>query len=174
MTRSGRSLLRQASVLLLLFCFGAAYAAPILAQVGLAPEPAPRRSQVPTPEPAPGARAQTSRPATTQVSTSPVPPPAAQNPVPPPVVLVQPTAPAPPAPAREERRQVRKRETAKEKPVRERTTKQATRRALPSLSRTEAGSTDTMLLIGGLALVVLVLLDTVFLTLSTRVLRSAG
>jgi outer membrane biosynthesis protein TonB len=174
MTRSGRSLLRQASVLLLLFCFGAAYAAPILAQVGGAPEPAPRRSQVPTPEPAPGARAQTSRPATTQVSTSPVPPPAAQNPVPPPVVLVQPTAPAPPAPAREERRQVRKRETAKEKPVRERTTKQATRRALPSLSRTEAGSTDTMLLIGGLALVVLVLLDTVFLTLSTRVLRSAG
>jgi len=31
-----------------------------------------------------------------------------------------------------------------------------------------------MLLIGGLALVVLVLLDTVFLTLSTRLLRSAG
>jgi hypothetical protein len=69
---------------------------------------------------------------------------------------------------------VRKRETAKEKPVRERTTKQATRRALPSLSRTEAGSTNTMLLLGGLALVVLVLLDTVFLTLSTRSLRSAG
>jgi type IV secretory pathway VirB10-like protein len=174
MTRSGRSLLRQASVLLLLFCFGAAYAAPILAQAGPAPEPAPRRSQVPTPEPAPGARPQTSRPATTQVSPSPVPPPVAQNPVPPPAVLVQPTAPAPPAPAQEERRQVRKRETAKEKPVRVRTTKQATRRALPSLSRTEAGSTDTMLLIGGLALVVLVLLDTVFLTLSTRVLRSAG
>ena len=69
---------------------------------------------------------------------------------------------------------MRKRGTAKEKPVRAKTTKQATRRALPSLSRTEAGSTDTMLLIGGLALVVLVLLDTVFLTLSTRFLRSAG
>jgi hypothetical protein len=69
---------------------------------------------------------------------------------------------------------VRKRETAKKNPVRERTTKQATRRALPSLGQKEAGPVDTMLLLGGLALFVLVLLDTVFLTLSTRVLRSAG
>ena len=69
---------------------------------------------------------------------------------------------------------MRKREAAKEKPVRERTTKQATRRALPSLAGKETGSVDTMLLIGGLALFVLVLLDTVFLTLSMRFLRSAG
>jgi hypothetical protein len=72
------------------------------------------------------------------------------------------------------RTQVRKRQTAKKKPVRERTTKQATRSALPSLGRQEAGSPDTMLLIGGLALFVLVLFDTVFLTLSTRYLRGAG
>lgn len=69
---------------------------------------------------------------------------------------------------------MRKRETAKEKPVREQTTKQSARKALPSLGRNEAGSPDTLLLIGGLALFVLVLCDTVFLTLSTRFLRSAG
>jgi hypothetical protein len=69
---------------------------------------------------------------------------------------------------------VRKRETATKKPVRERTTKQTVRKALPSLGRNEARSPDTPLLIGGLALFVLVLCDTVFLTLSTRFLRSAG
>ena len=69
---------------------------------------------------------------------------------------------------------MRKRETAKKKPAGERTTKQAVKRALPSLGRQKAGSPDTMLLIGGLALVVLVLCDTAFLTLSTRFLRGAG
>lgn len=69
---------------------------------------------------------------------------------------------------------MRTRETAKEKPARERTTKQAARKALPTLGRKESGSPDTMLLIGGLALVVLVLCDTAFLTLSTRFLRDAG
>jgi hypothetical protein len=43
---------------------------------------------------------------------------------------------------------------------------------LPGLSREEATSPDTMLLAGGLALFVLVLADMVFLTLSTRVLRT--
>jgi hypothetical protein len=43
---------------------------------------------------------------------------------------------------------------------------------LPGLSREEATSPDTMLLIGGLALFFLVLADMVFLTLSTRVLRT--
>jgi hypothetical protein len=43
---------------------------------------------------------------------------------------------------------------------------------LPGLSREEATSPDTMLLLGGLALFVLVLADMVFLTLSTRVLRT--
>jgi hypothetical protein len=169
MTRSGRSLLRQASVLLLLFCFGAAPVAPALAQGGPAPEPAPRHSQ-PRPEPAPGATPQPSQ-AVTRVTRPPVPPP------PPPVLAlmrVQPSAPARSAPALRKPRQVRKRETAKGKPAGERTTKQAVRKALPSLSRKEAGSPNTMLLIGGLALVVLVLCDTAFLTLSTRFLRDAG
>jgi hypothetical protein len=43
---------------------------------------------------------------------------------------------------------------------------------LPGLSREEATSPDTMLLLGGLALFFLVLADMVFLTLSTRVLRT--
>ena len=43
---------------------------------------------------------------------------------------------------------------------------------LPGLSHEEATSPDTMLLAGGLALFVLVLADMVFLTLSTRILRT--
>lgn len=171
MRRSGRSLLRQTSVLLLLFCLGASFAAPALAQ-GPAPEPGPPRSQTPRPEPAPGATPQPSRPATTQAPPPPAAPASAPS-----QVLSTPSTPAqvqPPAAAQPERRQVRKRETATKKPVRERTTKQTVRKALPSLVRNEAGSPDTPLLIGGLALFVLVLCDTVFLTLSTRVLRSAG
>jgi hypothetical protein len=69
---------------------------------------------------------------------------------------------------------VRKHQRAKEKPVTKRTTKQAARRALPSLGRTKASPTDSMLLIGGLALFVLVLSDTVFLTLSNRYVRGAS
>ena len=41
----------------------------------------------------------------------------------------------------------------------------------PGLSREEATSPDTLLMVGGLALFFLVLADIVFLTLSTRVLR---
>lgn len=168
MTRSGRSLLRQASILLLLFCFGAAPVAPALAQGGPAPEPAPRHPQAPRPEPAPGATPRPSR-AATRVTRPPVLTSKATASVSSPVVRVQ-----PPAPALRKPRQVRNRETAKGKPAGERTTKQAVRKALPSLGRKEAGSPNTMLLIGGLALVVLVLCDTAFLTLSTRFLRDAG
>lgn len=181
MTHSGRSLLRQASVLFVLFCFGAAFAPPALAQDGPAPEPAPPRSQDPKPEPVPGAKPQPSQPVRTQVSPPPAPPPAAPAPAPSPLLVsppaslqVQPTAPSPAAPTRRERTQARKRETAKEKPVSERTTKQAARKALPSLVREQASSPDTMLLIGGFALFALVFADTVFLTLSTRYLRRAG
>jgi hypothetical protein len=69
---------------------------------------------------------------------------------------------------------VQKREPAKPKPKpkAERPIKQAVGAALPGLSREEATSPDTMLLAGGLALFVLVLADMVFLTLSTRVLRT--
>jgi hypothetical protein len=44
--------------------------------------------------------------------------------------------------------------------------------ALPGLSREEATSPDTLLMLGGLALFFLVLADMVFLTLSARVLRT--
>ncbi len=44
--------------------------------------------------------------------------------------------------------------------------------ATPSLTRDQATSPDTLLLVGGLALFFLVLADMVFLTLSTRVLRA--
>lgn len=64
-----------------------------------------------------------------------------------------------------------KRQTAKKqstKPTRAESTKQAVRRTLPALRPAEPASPDRMLLLGGLALVVLVLADTVFLTLSRR------
>jgi len=79
----------------------------------------------------------------------------------------------PPAPARRESR-VQRREPAKPrpKPKSEGPIKQAVGAPLPTLSREEATSPDTMLLVGGLALFVLVLVDMVFLTLSTRVLRT--
>ena len=171
MRRSTGSLLRQASVLLPLFCLGAAFAAPALA--GPTPEPAPTRSQTPKPEAAPGANALPSRPAT----TTRVPPRPAVAPPAPSTVVDAPPAPAqvqPPAPAQPEPRPVRKRVVPKTKPVRERTTKQTVRKVAPSLNRREPGSPDAVLLIGGLALVVLVVCDTVFLTLSTRFLRGAG
>jgi hypothetical protein len=59
----------------------------------------------------------------------------------------------------------------KPKPSTEKTVKETVPAALPSLSREEATSPDTLLMVGGLALFVLVLADLVFLTLSTRVLR---
>jgi hypothetical protein len=87
----------------------------------------------------------------------------------------------PPAPPAATRRQTRpqRRETVKAKPKakvkagRSRGTNKVASRALPSLVREEATSPDTMLLAGGLALFVLVLADTIFLALSTRVLRGA-
>jgi hypothetical protein len=79
-----------------------------------------------------------------------------------------------PAPTRPARSQVQKRETTREKPVRERTAKQAVRRSFPSVSPKRAHSPDALLLTGGLALFVLVLFDTVFLTLSTRFSRGWG
>jgi hypothetical protein len=54
-----------------------------------------------------------------------------------------------------------------------RKTKRAAPSALPRLRREEASSPDGTLLACGLALFVLVLADTVLLTLSTRVLRGA-
>ena len=59
----------------------------------------------------------------------------------------------------------------KPKPSPNRPIQQATPAALTGLSREEATSPDTLLMVGGLALFFLVLADLVFLTLSTRVLR---
>ena len=50
-------------------------------------------------------------------------------------------------------------------------TKQAARPPIRAIGAEAAGSPDSLLLIGGLALFVLVLADTVFLTLSRRALR---
>jgi hypothetical protein len=44
--------------------------------------------------------------------------------------------------------------------------------AAPSISREQATAPDTLLMVGGLALFFLVLADMVFLTLSTRVIRT--
>jgi hypothetical protein len=62
----------------------------------------------------------------------------------------------------------------KKEPIRARSVKKAlSKRAasLPRAARAGSSSPDTRLLIGGLALVVLVLGDTMFLALSTRFLR---
>lgn len=61
----------------------------------------------------------------------------------------------------------------KKKQTRVEKAKGAATAALPALRRDEASSVDGTLLAGGLALFVLVLADTVFLTLSTGVFRGA-
>jgi hypothetical protein len=177
MKGSARSLLRQASVLLLSCCAGAVLAGPVLA-AGPAPEPAPPTTQSPKPEPVPGATPPPPPPPPPAARVSPPSPPPPPAPTPQPVVVspppapvfTPPPAPAPAAPVRRQTR-VQKRATAKPKVSRAKTAKHAVRRALPSLTREEVTSPDTMLLAGGLALFVLVLADMVFLTLSTRALR---
>jgi hypothetical protein len=82
---------------------------------------------------------------------------------------VQPPSP-PPAASRPARRPHRV--AKKKKPVRKRAVKQAARRQIPTLHPEQASSTDGLLLVGGLALFVLVLADTVFLTVSRRALSS--
>ena len=178
MRGSRRSLLRQASVLIVLCCAFAVGASQALAQ-DPAPEPAPPGSSGPKPEAPPGAERQ---PETAATRATPPPPPASQQPppppaTPPPAAVTPPPAPVgtrvvsqpPPAPVRRESR-VQRRENVKPKPERKVTKTAAP--ALPGISREEATSPDTMLLLGGLALFVLVLADMVFLTLSTRVLRT--
>jgi hypothetical protein len=184
MRGSRRSLLRQASVLIVLCCAFAVGAGQALAQ-DPAPEPAPPNSSGPKPEAPPGANRQPETPAT---RATPPPPPAAEQPPPPPTTPPPAAVTPPPAPAvtpvyrppaTQERRDTRAqgREAAKPKPKTskpkpEQKVTQAAAPALPGLSREEATSPDTMLLAGGLALFVLVLADMVFLTLSTRVMRA--
>ena len=185
MRGSARSLLRQASVLMVLCCACAVGASEALAQ-DPAPEPAPPKSSGPKPEAPPGASRQPQAPATKATPNPPPPPPAAPPPPPPttpPPAAV--TPPPPPAvtrvyqrPATQTRRgkQAERREPArpkskdKAKPKNDRVKVAAA--ATPTLTRDQATSPDTLLLVGGLALFFLVLADIVFLTLSTRVLRA--
>lgn len=185
MTGSVRSLLRQASVLIVLCCAVAASAGQAFAQ-DRAPEPAPPKSSAPKPEAPPSAKREPPEKPAARVTQPPAPPPppatppptaVAPPPPPPPVVVSQQPA-APAAPARRETRtprrepaRTRTKPKPKPKPDADRTVKETARAALPTLSREEATSPDTLLMVGGLALFVLVLADLVFLTLSTRVLR---
>ena len=182
MTGSGRSLLRQASVLIAVCSACAVAAGPAFAQ-DRAPEPAPTTTSTPRPEPPPSARRQPDQTSARRVTPPPAPPPA--QPTTPPPAFTPPSAPVstrvvsqpPPASVRRESR-VQRREPAKPRskpkstPKPERPIKQVAVAPLPGLSREEATSPDTMLLLGGLALFFLVLADMVFLTLSTRVLRT--
>jgi hypothetical protein len=180
MRGSRRSLLRQASVLIVLCCAFAVGASQALAQ-DPAPEPAPPNSSGPKPEAPPGAKSQPETPATPPPPpASQPPPPAATNP--PPAAVTPPPAPVvvvsqpPPAPVRSESR-VQKSEPTKPKPKNtkpkpEHKVTQTAAPALGGISREEATSPDTLLMVGGLALFFLVLADVVFLTLSTRVLRT--
>jgi hypothetical protein len=181
MTGSGRSWRRQASVLLVLCCSFAFGADQAFAQ-DPAPEPAPPKSSAPKPEAPPSAKREPAQKPATRVTPPPAPPPpppaappaAVVAPPPPPPAVVARVTPPPAAPT-QRTRPVQKREPVKSrqkpKPSTERTVKQAIGPPLPTLSREEATSPDTLLMVGGLALFVLVLADLVFLTLSTRVLR---
>jgi hypothetical protein len=189
-TLSGRSLLRQASIVVVAGCaLGAAV--PALAE-GPVPEPAPTTSSpAPKPEPVPSAqppaRQTTTTPPPPAVQTEPQavqPPPATPAPqpsvpvTPPPAIVrtpvVTPTLPAPPR--RAERRKTKQRTTTDGRTGQNRRstpTGQQTRGTAATIARASASSPDTLLLIGGFALVVIVLGDTIFLTLSTRYLRQS-
>jgi hypothetical protein len=89
-------------------------------------------------------------------------------------VFVQPPpassfAPPPPSPAR-----VQTRKTVKSKAARARVSKpKQTLPARSAVKATESSAPDSTLMIGGLALVVLVLGDTIFLGFSARLLRAS-
>jgi hypothetical protein len=176
MRGSRRSWLRQASVLIVLCCAFAVGASQALAQ-DPAPEPAPPKSSEPKPEAAPGAKRQPETPAT------PPPPPASQPPPPPPTTPPPAAVTPPPAvtgvvsqpPPASVQRESRVRGRGEAKPKKAKPEPKVTQTAAPALrglSREEATSPDTLLMVGGLALFFLVLADVVFLTLSTRVLRT--
>lgn len=181
---SGRSLLRRASILLIAGCAALVLAFPASAQ-GPKPDPAPPTPQ-PKPEP-PGARPQ---PAPQPPPAPPPPPPVARvqpapqpspspSPAPPPpaVVFRNPVVsppPAAPAPRTQTRAERRARPVAKKKAQTARVAgrKQALKRSsVPKPPAAASAAVDKTLMIGGLALVVLVLGDAVFLALSTRFLR---
>ena len=181
---SGGTLLRRACVVLAVGASGLLTANALAAEP--APDPAPARTATtPTPEPVTGRQPAapprtTARTPTVSVRRQAVQPspPAPVSPPPPSPPVIQPAiAPAPaPAPVSPAPTRVQRRATVERKATRETKVKPATRakRTLPALARPKAADSTTpdgMLLIGGLALVVLVLGDTLFLALSTRLLR---
>jgi hypothetical protein len=179
---SGGSLLRRASVLVALGASGLLTATALAA--GPAPDPAPPRTgTTPTPEPVTGQQPAPPPRTTARTPTVSVRPQAVQ-PAPPPPVSPPPPAPtpiqpaiSPPAPAPVSPAPVIQRRTKVDRKATRRTKSKPAARAkqtLPALGRPKAAgssSPDTMLLFGGLALVVLVLGDTLFLALSARLLR---
>ena len=177
--------------------FLALSAAPALAQRP-APEPAPQRTQGPAPEPAPGGtRAPTRRTTTKAATTSEARTPAAPVTVAP--LSVAPSSPqvsppaAPPAtaPNRRSRRTAPARRPVKRQSVRAAKKKTARPRVkgqtktlnlgreaaaaprAPAVARS-ADPDSRLLLLGGLALLVLVLGDAVFVALSSRLLRETA
>jgi hypothetical protein len=185
-----QAVLRQRWTLCCLACVGSlALAAPALAQRMPDPAPAPPpqpkpESRTPTPPPAPAPTAPQPqsppvRSAPVQPAASPPAPSPPQSPpsyqVSPPPAYQSPVAPAPP-PAPSTARRGRGRTLP---PASSQLRKQAPQpknkanRRVTSVSSAvaESSSPDTTLLIGGLALVLLVLGNTVFLTLTTRVVR---
>jgi hypothetical protein len=182
---SKRSFLRQTGVLLAVAWFAGAFVAAAHAQ-GPAPDPAPPSTSRPKPEPAPGAPQPppAARTSTPTVRTQPQ----AVQPVAPSAPLPPSPAPAPPSAPRVVVRQsptgpVLRRAPLRTKPhkaERKKSTKAKKdtsgvhKRRLPTARAevaTDSSSRDRMLLIGGLALVVLIVGDTVFLSLSARFLR---
>ena len=182
-TCSGRSSLRRATIVLL-GCAALGLSAPALAQ-GPAPEPAPPAPTSPKPEPRstppePPPPARRATQPTPPPPPSPSPPPAPSPP--PPAQTSQtfvqqppPPAPTPTAPVRRARTPVQE-PPATKTPKKKRVipSKQTQKPVLTRVRATVADSPDTMLLVGGFALFVLVLGDTIFLTLSARFLREAG
>ena len=178
---SRRSLLRQASVLIVLCCAFAVGASQALAQ-DPAPEPAPPSSSGPKPEAPPGAKRQPEQGATpTTPPPAPPratpPPPAATNP--PPAAVTPPPAPVYRPATTQVRRETQPQRRASARPntrpkvgTKPKKERKVAVAAAPTLLREKATSPDTLLMVGGLALFFLVLADIVFLTLSTRVLRT--
>jgi hypothetical protein len=94
------------------------------------------------------------------------------QPPPAPPTDVQPPASPPKTPTQTGREQ-KQEKTERRATSPEWTSKEVRRQAVPSIRRIE-GSSSVTLMLGGLALLALVLCDTVFLTLSTREIRRVG
>lgn len=168
MTRSGRSLRRRTPVVLVACCLAAAPGVPAAAQSGPAPDPGQSDPGALSPDPAPGSGSSTPASGSSSPTTvQPAPPP------PSPTARVQPTATPTETATQTHRKQPQKETVVRVAAPPEWTSKEVTRQAVPSIGRID-DSSSAMLMLGGLALLALVICDTVFLTLSTRSIRRTG